>query len=95
LRRNVTSPIVIDLGKTQEEHVRALNGGAGELAGEVEEVLRLVRRDADAECGKRVFLPIVAIYAPAPSDQDGDDDRDDPESFRLPQATWTLIKRQD
>ena len=93
MRRNVTAPIVIDLGKTQEEQIRALHSGTGELADEVEEVLRLVRRETDAEGGRRVFVPIVAIYARPDSDQDGEGDRAEPESLDPPQATWTLIKR--
>ena len=91
MRPNVTSPIVIDLGKTREEHIRALRDGSGKLAEEIEEVLRLVRRDTDADGGRRVFVPIVAIYAPAQSDQDADGDRDEAE----PARAWTLIKRPD
>ena len=91
MRPNVTSPIVVDLGEIREAQIRALRNGAGGLADEVEEVLRLVRRDADADGGSRVFVPIVAIYAPAQGGQDADGDRDE----AGPAPAWTPIKRPD
>ena len=59
---NVKSPIVIDLGKTRDEHVDQLRSGAGPIVEDLEEVMRLVRLNAGAEDGKRIFLPIVTVY---------------------------------
>jgi hypothetical protein len=72
LRSNVTAPVVVDLGTAQEEQVRELRAGTGQLVDEVEEVLRLVRRDVDPGGGRRLFVPIVAVYTPDPKGRDDD-----------------------
>lgn len=59
---SVAPPIVIDLGKTRLEHVRQLPTGAGRLADDIQEVMRLVRLNANSESGNRVFLPVVVVY---------------------------------
>jgi hypothetical protein len=61
---NVTSPIVISLGRAQREQVDQLRSGAGQILEDIEEVMKLVRLSAGKEGEKRVFLPVVAVYSP-------------------------------
>lgn len=70
MRSNVTAPVVVDLGTAEEQQVRELRGGTGRLVEELEEVLRLVRRDVDSGGGQRTFVPIVAVYTPDREDRD-------------------------
>ena len=59
---SITLPIVVDLGRTQDAQVDLLRQGGGQLLEDVEEVMRLVRRNTDPDSGNRIFLPIVAVY---------------------------------
>jgi hypothetical protein len=59
---NVTSPIVVDMGSAQKKHVGDLRKGAGPITEDIEEVMRLVRLNADPGGEKRVFLPVVVVY---------------------------------
>jgi hypothetical protein len=65
---SVTTPIVVDLGRTRDEQIDQLRSGSGQLVGDIEEVMRLVRLSAEAENGNRIFLPVVAIYTRAEDD---------------------------
>ena len=58
----VTPPIVVDLGKASEDEIDQLMQGTGPLVEDIEEVMRLLRRDAGPQTGERVFLPVVATY---------------------------------
>jgi hypothetical protein len=59
---NVTSPIVINLGRAQKGHVSDLRKGTGPITEDMEETVRLVRLNADPGDGKRFFLPVVVVY---------------------------------
>ncbi len=61
---NITSPIVIYLGRTRNEQVDQLRSGAGQILEDIEEVMKLVRSSAGENGEKRVFLPVVAVYSP-------------------------------
>jgi hypothetical protein len=65
LRTKVKSPIVVDLGKTRRADVDELRNCAGRLVEDVEQVMRLVRADLDAQDDKRILLPLVVIYSKA------------------------------
>jgi hypothetical protein len=58
----VTPPIVVDLGKASDDEIDLLMQGTGPLVADIEEVMRLLRRDAGPQTGERVFLPVVATY---------------------------------
>jgi hypothetical protein len=58
----VTPPIVVDLGKAGDDEIDLLMQGTGPLVEDIEEVMRLLRRDAGPQTGERVFLPVVATY---------------------------------
>jgi len=70
----VELPIVVDLGRARDQQISELRHGSGRLTEDVEEVMRLVRLNAEPASGKKVFLPVVAIYARA---QDAGDEADD------------------
>ena len=57
------TPIVIDLGYTEKEHIHQLRAGAGPLVEEVAEVMRRIEARVGIECGDRIFLPVVALCA--------------------------------
>jgi hypothetical protein len=59
---NVASPIVVHLGKVYKDHIDELRGGAGPIVEDLEEVMQMVRRNADLEGAKRIFLPVVVVY---------------------------------
>jgi hypothetical protein len=61
----VTSPIVVDLGRTSRADVDRLRRGAGPLVEDVETVMRLVRSSFDSEGDDRILFPVVVIYAKA------------------------------
>jgi hypothetical protein len=58
----VTPPIVVDLGKASDDEIELLRQGTGSLVEDIEEVMRLLRRDTGPQTGDRVFLPVVATY---------------------------------
>jgi hypothetical protein len=60
---NVTTPIVVDLGKTRNEDIGRLRIGGGRIADEVEEVMCAVRLTVDLDDGIRVLLPVVVVYS--------------------------------
>jgi hypothetical protein len=65
LQTNMTSPIVVSLGKTREQHVSQLRIGIGPMVEDLQEVMRLVRENVDLDRKNRVFLPIVVVYTEA------------------------------
>ena len=58
----VAPPIVVDLGKASDDELDLLMQGTGPLAEDIEEVMRLLRRDTGPRTSDRVFLPVVATY---------------------------------
>ena len=65
----VTPPIVVDLGKASDDAIDLLKQGTGPLVADIEEVMRLLRRDTGPQTGDRVFLPVVATYIRADEDE--------------------------
>jgi len=63
LPKNVTAPIVVDLGKTSRADVAQLRQGAGRLVKDIEEALRLLRSALDSQGEKRLLFPMVVIYS--------------------------------
>ena len=59
---SVTTPIVIDLGKTRRKRIKALKRGKGKLVDEVRDVVGLVREDLGEEAGGRTLVPVVVLY---------------------------------
>jgi hypothetical protein len=59
---SIALPMVVDLGRTQDAQIDLLRQGGGQLLEDVEEVMRLVRRNTDPDSGNKIFLPIVAVY---------------------------------
>jgi len=59
---SVTRPIVVDLGRARDAPIDRLRQGDGPLVEDVEEVMRLVRLQADPDNSNRIFLPVVVIY---------------------------------
>jgi hypothetical protein len=59
---NVMPPIVVRLGGARNEHIGALRSGAGPIIEDIEEVMRLVRRNPDLDAPNRIFLPLVVVY---------------------------------
>jgi len=56
-------PIVIELGNVADADLAALTSGTGNLADEVEEVMRIIgERCAKSQDG-RTLIPIVAVYS--------------------------------
>ena len=64
----VTPPIVVDLGKVSDDEIDLLMQGTGPLIEDIEEVMRLLRRDTGPQTDGRVFLPVVATYVHDESD---------------------------
>jgi hypothetical protein len=63
LTRNVTAPIVVELGKASRAEVAELRRGAGRLVEDVEQVMRLVRSTGISQDENRVFVPVVTLYS--------------------------------
>jgi hypothetical protein len=59
---SISLPIVVDLGRTEDEQVDLLRHGGGQILEDVEEVMRVIRRNANPDNGNKIFLPIVAVY---------------------------------
>jgi hypothetical protein len=77
---SVAHPIVVDLGRIRDEQVEELRQGGRQLLDDVEEVMRLVRREAGADSGNKIFLPIVVVYR-RPR-RDGSDAEDEADALR-------------
>jgi hypothetical protein len=72
----VAPPIVVDLGRARPAKIRQFGTGAGQLADDVEEVMRLVRLDLGPADANRVFVPVVAVYTRVDAGRDEDEDSD-------------------
>jgi hypothetical protein len=59
---NILPPIVIDLGEVRPQQITELFQESGQLLEDVNEVLRLVYRNAGEKPDNRFFFPIVAVY---------------------------------
>ena len=52
---NILAPIVVDLGKASDAHVDEIREGTGRIVEDVEEVMRQVRLQAEADGEKRIL----------------------------------------
>ena len=59
---SISTPIVVDLGKTRRKRIKALKRGKGKLVDEVREVIDMVQTDLGSEAGGRVLVPVVVLY---------------------------------
>jgi hypothetical protein len=66
---DITSPIVVDLGKTHKKNILQLYSGAGPLADDVHQAMRRVRASAGSRQADRIFVPVVVIYKSLERDQ--------------------------
>lgn len=67
---NITSPLVVDLGKTHEEAITQFRSGRGQLVDDVQEVMRRVRSSTGPERPGRIFVPVVVVYRRPQANQD-------------------------
>jgi len=58
----MTTPVVIDLGKTRSKRIKRLKKGQGRLMDEVIEVLDEVTQELGSELEGKTLVPIVMIY---------------------------------
>ncbi|HEY2183840.1 MAG TPA: hypothetical protein VGH39_02500 [Xanthobacteraceae bacterium] len=59
----VITPVVVSLGIAREHHLNEFRGGAGRIADDVQEVMKLLRGSMPPEQDHRVLLPVVVVYA--------------------------------
>jgi hypothetical protein len=59
----ITAPLVIDVGRMQEDAIEELRRGGGQIAEDVEEVMRLLHASGNPQFGNRSFLPVVVVYS--------------------------------
>ena len=58
----LTTPIVIDLGKTKTKRIKDLKKGKGKLVDEVNDVIEDVRARLGADATGKQLVPVVLIY---------------------------------
>jgi hypothetical protein len=58
----MTTPIIIDLGKTKRKRIKRLKRGQGRLMDEVIDVLDEVAEELGEELDGKTLVPIVMIY---------------------------------
>lgn len=56
------TPIVIDLGKTQQKRIKQLKRGQGPLRAEVADVIRQVQEELGADVEGKELVPVVIVY---------------------------------
>jgi hypothetical protein len=59
---NVSTPIVIDLGKERRKRIRQLKRGCGPLLEEIEEVLEHVKAGLGPDEQGKQLVPIIMVY---------------------------------
>jgi hypothetical protein len=62
---NITAPIVVDLGKTDDDSIADLRSGGGQIAADVGQVMRLLQTSGNPQFGNRLLLPVVGVYSRA------------------------------
>jgi len=62
----MTSPVIIDLGKQKNRSLKNLKKGKGKLWDEVFEVVEEVKDTLGADADGKVLVPIVMIYREKP-----------------------------
>jgi len=58
----VTTPVIIGMGKTKKKHIKRLKKGKGRLMDEVVDVLDEVAEELGDELDGKVLVPIVIVY---------------------------------
>lgn len=63
---DVTTPIIVDLGKTKAKHIKRLKQGDGRLMEEVVEVMEEIVEALGAEVDGKILVPVVMVYQKKP-----------------------------
>ena len=58
----VTTPVIIGMGKTKKKHIKRLKKGKGRLMDEVVDVLDEVAEEFGDELDGKVLVPVVIMY---------------------------------
>jgi RNAse (barnase) inhibitor barstar len=59
---DVTTPVIIGMGKTKKKHIKRLKKGKGRLMGEVVDVLDEIAKELGDELDGKVLVPVVIVY---------------------------------
>lgn len=59
---DVTSPIIVDLGKQRRRRIKRLMKGKGRLWDEVADVLEEVQESLGEEASGKVLVPVILVY---------------------------------
>ena len=58
----VTTPVVIDLGKTRRRRIKQLKRGRGRLVDETRDVVEELRSSLGGEAAGKELVPVVIVY---------------------------------
>jgi hypothetical protein len=58
----VTTPIVVDLGKVRKKRIRELKKGRGKLVADVEQVMEEVRDSLGESAHGKQLVPVVILF---------------------------------
>ena len=58
----VTTPVIIGMGKTKKKHIKRLKKGKGRLMDEVVDVLDEVAEELGDDLDGKVMVPIIIVY---------------------------------
>jgi hypothetical protein len=82
----MTSPIIVDLGRERSRRIKDLKRGEGRLMDEVLEVIDDVGDMLGSDAEDKILVPIILIYSRSSrrdrDDDDDDDDGDDNDDYR-------------
>lgn len=67
---NISPPIVVDLGNARQDAIRQFGSGSGQLAEDLQEVMRRVRSGAGPARAGRIFVPVIVICQRPEADPD-------------------------
>ena len=59
---DVTTPIIVDLGKQRKRRIKRLKKGRGKLWDEVADVLAEIQDSLGEEAEGKVLVPVVLVY---------------------------------
>ncbi len=66
----INSPIIVDLGKTNDKDVEHMRRGGGPLVEDVREVINKIRTAAGPVPAGTVFVPVVVVYSRLEAQED-------------------------
>ncbi len=59
---DVTTPIIVDLGKQRPKRLKALKRGEGKLMNEVADVLEEIVLNLGDEVDEKTLVPVILVY---------------------------------